>query len=83
MGQLIGTRGYRGVFEMIILAMIAERFPFPGFEDDVQGFEKAFLAFLIGYTINIIGAWSATAPNAKIEAAGACLLYTSPSPRDS
>jgi hypothetical protein len=29
---------------MVILAMIAERFPFPGFEDDVQGFEEAFLA---------------------------------------
>jgi len=75
MGQLIGTRGDGGVFEVIILPMITERFPFSGLEDNVQGFAKAFLTFLIGDTINVIGAWSATASNAKIKASGADLIH--------
>jgi hypothetical protein len=67
-GLLIGPWRDDGILEVVILALIAEAFPFPGFEDDLQGLLEARLAFRIVDAVEIVGPWGAAAPNAEIEA---------------
>jgi hypothetical protein len=75
MGLLVRSWRNDGVVEVIILAVEAEAFSLPGFEDDEQCLLKACLAFRIIDAIEVIGARGATAPDAEIEVPLADLIH--------
>jgi hypothetical protein len=57
------------VFYLKELTVVGERVPFPGFQDNFQGFLETASTLLVGNTINVVGAGKGAAANAKVKTA--------------